>query len=264
MSNELTFKIRHAKIPEATIKADVVSLVFSSMLQVVKEYDNTVIDDPKGVEWYVTEMAIGSAAWAIAPQTRVSVPEKNLAIVSGFIQSLSSLEQQSSIRPRGLGDEALAKIRNCARKTTNLDYILEVGTPQKRDAVSVGAAVETRVSYWLDAPRTTIGSIEGHLEMLQVHDKERPQFAVWDRSGQRITCYFNGDILNEVITAVCKRVRVKGHIRRRRSGIPQSVAVKSIRVLPEPNNLPTIEEMTGIVALGMRSDQYVRELRDAE
>lgn len=268
MSQELLFKIEHSDHPDAPVRADVVALAFTNLLEAVKEFDNTILDDAKAVQWHVTQMEVGSAAWAISPEFKPRYQAKaeinRTAMVTGFVDLLGSLKGDFAPKPTALGEEGWAKIRTALKKVLAGKYRFWVGTEESPMAVMLDQGALAQLDRWLEAPRVTIGSIEGRLDTLQVHDQSRPQFAIWDRNARRVTCYFEEDLYDEVYRCMRQRVRVRGQIRRRRDGTPLEVKVQRLSPIPASSQLPRVADMIGILDLGMSAEDYVRSLRDVE
>ena len=267
MSQELTFKIEHRDNPGATVRADVVALAFNNLLEVVKEFDNSIIDDAKAVQWHVTQMEVGSAGWAISPQFSKRYQDKadvnRTAMVGGFVELLASFKGEQVRKPQILGDESLAKIRTAVAKVVAGKYHFWMGTEDSPLAVMLDQKLLDQIERWLEAPRVTVGSIEGTLDTLQVHDEAR-QFGIWNRNDRRVTCFFEDELYDEVYRSMRQRVRVRGQIRRRRDGTPIEIKVQKLTQIPSASDLPRVADMIGILDLGMSAENYVRSVRDAE
>ena len=93
----------------------------------------------------------------------------------------------------------------------------------------------------------TIGTIEGELEGLIIHGTKR--FLLHDRStGRQVICHFGDAISGEQLRDVFgKRMAVTGEIRSRRSGDRESVDVSSYYVFPPENELPSAQEVCGLL-----------------
>lgn len=97
---------------------------------------------------------------------------------------------------------------------------------------------------------TDYGTIEGRLETIQ-ESYGNLQFFIRDMIlRQRVRCYFPEELLSEVFSNFRKRVEVSGLIHYRKSGAPISIEAEHIIPLPDDSELPTAEEVRGILAAG--------------
>ena len=90
------------------------------------------------------------------------------------------------------------------------------------------------------------GSIEGKLQVISV--RKNLKFVVYDDlSDQPVKCYFKSGITEEVVSAFDKRVSVYGLIMYKSQGEPYSVRVEQLKVFKEQDELPTINDVLGIM-----------------
>ena len=93
----------------------------------------------------------------------------------------------------------------------------------------------------------SIGTIEGELEGLIIHGAKR--FLLYDRlTGRQVICYFGDSVSWERLRDVFgKRMAVTSEIRSRRSGERASIDVSSYYVFPPEDELPSANEVRGLV-----------------
>ena len=93
----------------------------------------------------------------------------------------------------------------------------------------------------------TIGTIEGELEGLIIHGRKR--FLLYDRMAGRQVVFYFGDAVSweEIRDLFGKRMAVTGEIRSRRSGERASIDVSSYYVFPREEDLPSAEEVRGLI-----------------
>ena len=93
----------------------------------------------------------------------------------------------------------------------------------------------------------TIGTIEGELEGLIIHGRKR--FLLYDRlTGRQVICYFGHAVSWEELRDVFgKRMAVTGEIRSRRSGERASIDVSSYYVFPPEHELPSAQDVRGLI-----------------
>ena len=64
---------------------------------------------------------------------------------------------------------------------------------------------------------------------------------------QRVRCYFPEELLPSVFERFRKRVEVSGLIHYRKNGAPISIEAEHIVGLPDDSELPTAEDVRGIL-----------------
>jgi len=91
------------------------------------------------------------------------------------------------------------------------------------------------------------GTIEGRLETIQ-ESYGSLQFYIRDALLRlRVRCYFPEKLLPSVFETFRKRVEVSGVIHYRKNGAPVSIEVEHIMGLPDDSELPTAENVLGIL-----------------
>ena len=91
------------------------------------------------------------------------------------------------------------------------------------------------------------GTIEGRLEAIQ--GKDRLKIGVNDPLfRQNVRCYMTEDLLALALSSFRKRVEVSGTIHYRRDGTPVSIDASSICALPDDSELPTANDVRGILS----------------
>jgi hypothetical protein len=95
------------------------------------------------------------------------------------------------------------------------------------------------------------GTVEGRLETIQ--DREgRLQLQIRDGIlRQTVRCYFSDEMLPKAFEMFRKRVEVTGIIHYRRNGTPVSIEASHIERLPDDSELPTLEDVRGILKIGL-------------
>lgn len=102
------------------------------------------------------------------------------------------------------------------------------------------------VDKLLGTPYSAIGSVEG--ELLLVSDVRGAQIGLRDAlTGRIIHCGFGSDDLDDVATQFHKRVSVRGFMKYRADGTVASIDVETYRVLRDSAQLPSAEDVRGIL-----------------
>jgi|GEM_PF-2319574 hypothetical protein len=115
-------------------------------------------------------------------------------------------------------------------------------------ALSITPIIKTHIEEILVAPITAIGTVEGKLESVTVHD--RRVFNIFDPlTRERIECHFAHRIkVEDIARAIERRVLVTGEIRYRDSGEIASVKAEDLAVIPLDADLPTADDVRGILS----------------
>lgn len=124
-------------------------------------------------------------------------------------------------RPAGVNDAALTHLQRIAQQTTSDIPTVTMEVPVDREKSTISRQTDSNVERLLHY-EFSIGSIEGRLEALTIHDENR--FTIYDAvSGVGVRCYFDDDDLRRVQDAVGRKVIVYGRLRRDREGRPQQI-----------------------------------------
>jgi hypothetical protein len=200
------------------------------------------------VSWQVRTIRMASplnlVIEPVARQNRADVLSRE-AITRGVVSGLAAV-QSGEDRPEFLSDEALRSARTLSRLTRHHGHRLTLAGAGQSAEVTMDLA--RRVDEILEPAYVSGGSVEGYLETLNVHANNR-YFAVYDDlTGERVECRFTRRrSLEEIGKAVEKRVLVEGDIHYRRSGTVAWMAVESMEVFPDQADLPTAEQVLGIL-----------------
>ena len=127
--------------------------------------------------------------------------------------------------------------------------------------------VTRRVDKALEVEEECIGSIEGRLEQINIHEGANT-FHIYPEVGpRRVSCHFPNVLLDDAIFAVGRKVEVSGVLKyRHAASFPHEIAVTGIDAFPPEDELPTWEDLRGRApdATGdLSSEAFVRELRNA-
>ena len=146
-------------------------------------------------------------------------------------------------RPAGFSDAALRGLRRAATLSgRQLQVSLSSGQGEG-EAVALDATTVAQVDGWLSGQRDAIGSVEGHLDVISVHN--RPRFTIYGRHGERIECLFEAALLPEVKSALGERVCIRGRVTYRKDGIPATVEARWLRQLRPQSQSPAVAALLG-------------------
>ena len=105
--------------------------------------------------------------------------------------------------------------------------------------------VEAIMERWGEDYRD-FGTIEGKLDAIQ--DRNNLQIRVYDAMlRQTVICHVDEGMLPDVFANFRKRVEVSGIIHYRRNGVPIGIDVESIERLLDDSELPSLDDVRGIL-----------------
>jgi hypothetical protein len=213
----------------------------------VQEISHAVTPDGEQPRWIV-RVREGSALLAVAPNP--SVPPEVARIVYARVERGVRNLLNRDIEDSGLPEPALKHLRTLSEMT-------EAG-PNKAPPVPIRLWVQKKpipfeptiasvIREDYRADYSDFGTIEGRLETIQ-ESYGTLQFFLRDAMlRQRVRCYFPEELLPDVFDKFRKRVEVSGIIHYRKNGSPVSIEAEHIVGLPDDSELPTAEDVRGIL-----------------
>jgi hypothetical protein len=244
----------------------------SHMQSWLRELDAAITGTYRGtLNWYVAslrsdqglsiELASGMKP---APKRRKAAipPDQSQQVAASFVTGLENLEQKG-ISPPYLSEDGLRRAsamfnalnRNGARgyKATAIDSGKDVEASHK-----AGDAIR----QLLPVSRRYIGSVEGRLETISIHGKQR--FIVYHaRTNKAVTCRFDDLDMHRLTGMFGERVAASGIIQSNIKGEPVRVQVDDLRVLGQ-GKLPTTDELAGShpdFTDDMTTEEFTRYIR---
>jgi hypothetical protein len=135
-------------------------------------------------------------------------------------------------------------------------------------SVQIGETFEAKIKQIVGEDKLYDGSVEGTLEMINLH-RGVNKFNIYPIIGvQKITCHFPNKLLKDAISSVGRYINVTGKlIYKERDKFPYKIDVQSIEIYPEENELPNIFDLRGIAPdmIGnISSEEFVRRGRDGK
>lgn len=131
--------------------------------------------------------------------------------------------------------------------------------------IPIDRTFTAQVTQILGEDQVIDGSIEGTLEMINIH-AGRNRFEIYPTIGpKKVRCHFPKAIQNDAIAGVGKYINVAGKIRHReRDRYPYRVDVESIEIYPSEDELPSIFDLKGIapeLTGPLSSEEFLRKIR---
>ena len=218
---------------------------------ILRELDASITGEAKGgVDWGIDTIKKASPLEvAFAGEVRtIDLANPLEQIQSTLISGLNDLSvvTEDPKRPPFYSDKALRAVLKLAnlKKRGDIGDIELYTSPNERALITT--TISRSVRFLIDAKYESEGSIVGSLDSITVHKSH--EFRVWDEfSGRAVTCKFRKEMLDEVKEGLKRRVLVHGTLKRNAQSLPVSITVSEIEAQPDESQLPTIEEMSGLI-----------------
>jgi hypothetical protein len=212
----------------------------------VQELTTIMSLDHAPVRWIV-RVREGSALLAVYPGPSVDPPIAQAIYAraeSGLRHLIDGDIDDSALPEPALKHlRALSEMTEAGPKAQPVPIRLWV----KRKPIALQPTIARTIRESWRADYNDYGTIEGRLETIQ-ESYGTLQFYIRDAMlRQRVRCYFPEELLPEVFDNFRKRVEVSGVIHYRKNGIPVSIEAEHIIGLPDDSELPTAEDVRGIL-----------------
>lgn len=226
---------------------DITLSEFTSALEhfigLVKEVSKRV--SPNLKHQWIVKVYPGSAGIGLSGKTG-TVTQNDLGVIrQSVLDGISALENGE--RHSTFSDKAIEHAMGLNRSFSKRHGQARIRVwNQNKTSKSVTDAVRAGAAKLLDPVYEDDGSIEGTLEVVSGHGTLK--VVVYDAVDSRpIKCELSDKDIQTAIQSFMRRVEVYGKIRYRRDGVPVSVKVEKIIAFPAPEEVPTLDEMRGIL-----------------
>jgi len=213
----------------------------------VHELAELLVPQGEHLNWTV-KVKEGSALLAVDPTP--SAPKELVRLIYARAESGIRHLINRDIENAGLPEPALRHLRTLAEMTEagpNKAAPVPIRFWIERKPISLEPAIASVIREEWRADYNDYGTIEGRLEAIQ-ESRGTLQFFIRDALLHlRVRCYFPEDLLPGVFDKFRKRVEASGIIHYRKNGVPISIEAEQIIGLPDDSELPTAEDVRGIL-----------------
>ncbi len=197
------------------------------------------------IQWLVSmkggSIHLSAAPEAKRPEIAVKIPQIARAVRAGV-----SLIGRRPERPKFFTDEALRRARELASipetrqiETAQISLANQTAKLTPKTVANINELLGTQVKDY--------GTVEGRLLVLSA--AQGASIAIVDPLTERLVrCWVSETQLDEAIRAFRKRVAVSGLIHYRNDGQPNHIEVDELFVFPDRPELPTADEIHGILS----------------
>lgn len=231
----------------------------------LKQVDRVVSGKKSPTAYYrVVELGHSSPAQiALKPEPRKREVDFTEQIADRFGQTLEQIHKNTVVSEI-MDRRALQAIRNLAQPKEKEFKNAVVATDDYE--APLDAVMVANIDSLLAPEFSTLGSIEGKLEQINLHN-DLNQFRIYPLIGPDVVlCRFPRNLREKAIESVDTFVRVRGTLKYRgRERFPYRVDVKEMIAYPPDETLPHLFDLRGIapdITGDKSSEDFVRGLRD--
>ena len=215
------------------------------------------------IEWEIESLSKNSLALITFRGCSLAASDSMVEVERSCIFGLKKLSEGQ--RLPDYSDAAVKKALKLAslhthRKPDGLNLI-QVFTDTNE--VEVGPDTVDGIQSLIKVRYESMGSIVGNLDSISVHRGN--EFRVWEElEGYPVTCRFPDTLLERTKDALGRRVLVHGDLKSNFRGQRISVIVHGFEMYPQDSELPTIEQMSGIIedlTDGVSLGEYIEDIR---
>jgi hypothetical protein len=215
----------------------------------LREVDSSVAEKKAGnLRWKVTTLVNDPYPLVgVTPLLRRAATDTGERVEREVIGNMESLTQRGE-RNKFLSDAALTRIERIAKTTPKLGPTAIY--TEVKDSLTLTTTVSVRtlsqVKELTNPKSVSLGTIAGSLDSISVHNGR--EFRVWDDEMNRpVRCTFRRNQEDRAKELLGMKVTVIGMMKADHQGRPISMVVEDFDSLSSPANLPTIEQMCGLI-----------------
>lgn len=209
------------------------------------EVDQNIAKNQRpSVSWVVSSVRSGSVHLTVKGIPKNDIAVFQVAEVVRAVESgIATLEERPE-RPPFFSDRALESAKALASLVGKDILMIQVGVNSHK--VNLTKHLVANVDELIGANYKSFGSVEGVLKAIDLSRK--PLFRIYDLlTNKSVKCYFPSNLIDQIKDALGKRVAVYGLIRSREDGQKVSIQVEEMEVFPSEQELPSIEDIIGIL-----------------
>ncbi len=197
------------------------------------------------IGWHVS-VKEGSNLIALEPDQLAATAQIE-AVYEKFSASTRFL-MAGDIDAAELSDAALSHFRQLSQLTISKKQPTPMKFWVKKEPMTLGPRIAEVIREDWRTEYSDVGTIEGRLQAIQESGGSLKIKIKDPLYAKAIECALPEDMIEDALATFRKRVEVSGLIRYRKNGNPVSIQVSDIEVMPDDDDLPTAEDVRGILA----------------
>lgn len=230
----------------------------SDAVELLRDLERAVLGGRRGkVDWRIADLAVSSAVAEITPVPVDDVRAEDATTVTDqFLGGLQMLELRPGLPP-AFSEETVAVVRRLANRVGR-GGVSGLRLIRGNEEVTITRSTADNAATTLRSETTVaVGSVVGHLDAINVH--ERAQATLYEAlTGRAVRLHFPMERLEEIKSALRRRVEVRGRLRRDAEGRLRRVDLLDLEVIPFDDELPSVADVEGI-ARGFTGDMTTEE-----
>ena len=228
------------------ITSDRFKKAVDSFLEIIEDVSKELVADRDTIQWIIS-VEKGSALVAARPESISGNKDFEVSSITAINEGLAKLERGISKQPRYFTQKTLRAVRHLAEVIDpEGEYVDKVRIRCNGSPISISTRSLATVDSLLAVAYESIGSVEGRIET--VTERGGLKFNVYDTlTDKAIRCFVGEELLKQVLDSFGKRVSVSGLVKYGKDGFPKSISAKNIRTMRDKKELPTVDDMQGIL-----------------
>lgn len=199
-------------------------------------------------------MREGSSLVGVEPDA--GAPRSRLAMIHRMAEHAPSAISQGDVKASGVSEKAIGHLKVLSELAGKRENGRGIHLWVKKRSVNIGPGIARIVKEDWETKYFDSGVLEGRLEGIR-DASGSVRIAIKDFLYPRaINCAVPDNLLDSALQSFRKRVEIEGRIHYRKDGTPISIEAESIEVLPEDDELPSADEVRGIMAGQLASKRY--------
>jgi len=212
----------------------------------------------------IADLKAESASITLEPVPYKPKIDNSELVLTRFTEDLTMIQEKKQL-PEKIDRDLLQFYKGLT--STLKKHVLHIQIIHPAGSVRLTRQLEDNIESLLGEDVTSVGSMEGFLELVNVH-KQNHFYIYPTITSQKITCIFQTEMLEKVGGALKRYVSVYGVLRYKRDDLfPYKIDVDSMEIYPPESELPSLASLRGIApdaTGGLESVTFIRKLRDSE
>jgi hypothetical protein len=201
------------------------------------------------VEWAIASIEAGSihitaVANPVSEETSKTRPRELISTITRGLEQL----QAAPVIPSGFSEAALRYSKTFGEIINPSDFA-EIRFGSNGWNTNIAPRLAGHVDEITKTTQKFYGSLEGTLVSISLAAKQKLGIRT-SLEGRVIPCYFKDDLFDLAKEALGRRVYVFGLIRQRAHGPKINIQVDEMRILPAPDEMPTVDDILAILRQG--------------
>ena len=269
MPTGITVTIESAESSREHVSLDDFSFQLEALRKVLSNTESSLSGKQAKIDWQIVDLTHSSPAEIVLQPVDARIRTEKEDIISetvnkviGYFKMLS----ENVSPPDEMNQQLREHYKTFADRVQK--GVLRISLKSETDKIEVNENVKATIDNAVSQEIRSIGTVEGRLEFLNIHGNQNIFRVYSPIPPEMVSCIFSPDRIEEVWEAVGRKIRVLGELTYPKGGnFPKSVKVKTIELLPEDDDLPSLTDLLGIapdITGDLSSEDFVRNLRDAE